>query len=105
MKVFKPYHHLRRKDGSWGVRKMANEKRLISVRDVVYIIGKYSFSQDEKPEVIKVQVSYNLRKRLYAYPPRGHGCFSFAQGDLGKTVFFTQEEAEAALAERKMNVG
>ncbi len=80
---------------------MATEKRLISTGDVVYIIGKYSFSTDEKPEVIKVQVSHNLHKRLYAYPPKGHGCFSFAQSDLGKLVFLTREEAEAALA--KMN--
>lgn len=82
---------------------MENKKRLISAGDVVYIIGKYSFSPDEKPQVIKVEVSYNLHKRLYAYPPKGHGCFSFAQSDLGKIVFLTREEAEAALAERMVH--
>jgi hypothetical protein len=81
-------------------RKMANEKQLISVCDVVYVIGRYSFTPDERPKVVEVQVAYIERKRLYSYATKGHGCFSFAQSDLGKTVFQTHEEAEAALAER-----
>lgn len=77
---------------------MAKEQRLISVGAVVYVIGRYSFTPDEKPKVVEVQVAYIERKRLYAYVTNGHGCFSFAQSDLGKTVFLTREEAEAALA-------
>lgn len=75
--------------------------RQISAGDVVYIIGKYSFCRDEMPKVIEVQVAYIARKRLCAYPTKGHGTFSFAQSDLGKTVFLTHEEAEAALAKMK----
>ena len=80
---------------------MENKKRLISSGDVVYIIGKYSFSRDEMPQVIEVQVAYIARKRLYAYPTKGHGTFSFLQSELGKAVFLTREEAEAALAKMK----
>lgn len=76
---------------------MATEKRLISMGDVLYIIGKYSFSPSENPQVVEVQVAYKFRKKFYAYPTKGHGCFSFAQSDLGKLVFLTREEAEAAL--------
>lgn len=77
---------------------MANEKRLISVGDVLYIIGKYSFSPDENPQVVEVQIAYKFRKNFYSYPTKGHGTFKFANCDLGKTVFLTREEAEAALA-------
>lgn len=76
---------------------MANEKHLISVGDVVYIIGKYSFSPGEMPQVIEVQVAYTFRKRLYAYPTRGHGTFSFDNSDLGKTVFVNREDAKRVL--------
>lgn len=79
---------------------MAHEKQLISAGDVVYIIGKYSFSPDEQPQVIEVQVAYAHRKRLYAYPTRGHGTFSFAYSDLGKTVFVNREEAKQVLRGR-----
>lgn len=76
---------------------MANEKQPISAGDVVYIIGKYSFSPAERPQVIEVQVAYTFRKRLYAYPTRGHGTFSFAYSDLGKTVFGNREDARQVL--------
>lgn len=75
---------------------MANE-RLISVGDVVYIIGKYSFSPDENPQVVESQVAYKYRKQFYAYPTKGHGTFKFANCDLGKTVFFKREDAERIL--------
>ena len=77
---------------------MATEKRVFSHGDVLYIIGKYSFSRDEKPKVIEVQVAYAYRNRIHAYPTRGAGSFSFAQRDFGKLVFLTREEAETALA-------
>ena len=77
---------------------MANEKRRISVDDVLYIIGKYSFSPDEKPQVVKVQIAYKFRKQFFAYPTKGDGIFKFANNDLGKTVFFNREDAEATLA-------
>jgi hypothetical protein len=76
---------------------MATEKRLISVGDVLYIIGKYSFSPDENPQVVEVQVAYHLRKNLYAYPTKGHGTFKFANSDLGRTVFYNRKEAERLL--------
>lgn len=76
---------------------MSNEKRMISVGDVLYIIGKYSFSPDEKPKVVEVQVAYKFRKRFYAYPTNGHGTFSFNNSDLGKTVFINREDAERVL--------
>jgi hypothetical protein len=79
------------------VEVVATEKRLISVGDVVYIIGKYSFSPDEDPQVVEAQVAYTFRKRLYAYPTKGHGTFSFNNGDLGKTVFFNRDDAERIL--------
>ena len=77
---------------------MANENRLISVGDVLYIIGKYSFSVDEKPQVVAVQVAYKFRKQFFAYPTKGHGTFKFANNNLGDTVFFNREDAENALA-------
>lgn len=77
------------------------EKRQISAGDVVYIIGKYSFYRDEMPKVIEVQVAYTARNRVCSYPTKGHGTFSFAQSDLGKSVFLTREEAEAALTKMK----
>lgn len=76
---------------------MATEQRLISVSDVVYVIGRYSFTTDEKPKVVEVQVAYIERKRLYAYATNGHGCFSFVQSDLGKTVFVNRDDAERCL--------
>lgn len=82
---------------------MANEKQLISVGDVLYIIGKYSFSLDEKPQVVAVQVAYKFRKQFFAYPTKGHGTFKFASHNLGNTVFFKREDAEEALA--KMDGG
>ena len=76
---------------------MATEKRLISVGDVLYIIGKYSFSPDEKPEVVEVQIAYKFRKNFYGYPTKGHGTFKIANSDLGKTVFYKREHAERVL--------
>ena len=76
---------------------MVNEKRLISVGDVLYIIGKYSFSPDENPQVVEVQVAYKFRKNFYAYPAKGHGTFKLANSDLGKTVFYNREDAERVL--------
>ena len=82
---------------------MASEKRLISVGDVLYIIGKYSFSPDENPQVVEVQVAYKFRKQFFAYPTKGHGTFKFANNNLGDTVFFNREDAESVLA--KMDGG
>ena len=76
---------------------MATEKRLISVGDVLYIIGKYGFSPDDNPEVVEVQVAYRFHKNFYGYPAKGHGVFKFANRDLGKTVFYNQKEAERIL--------
>lgn len=76
---------------------MANEKRLISEGDVLYIIGKYSFSPDEDPEVVEVQVAYKFRKQFFAYPTKGHGTFKFNHSDMGKTVFVNREDAERVL--------
>ena len=76
---------------------MANEKRLIAISDVLYIIGKYSFSPSEKPQVVEVQVAYKYRKHFYAYPAKGHGTFKMANSDIGKTVFFNREDAERTL--------
>ena len=77
---------------------MANEKRLIAMGDVLYIIGKYSFSPSENPQVIEVKVAYRYRRRFYTYPTNNHGTFVLKDGDVGKTVFFNREDAEAALA-------
>ena len=76
---------------------MATEKRLISVGDVLYIIGKYSFSRSENPQVVEVQVAYKYRKKFYAYPTNGHGTFKVTNSDLGKTVFYNREDAERIL--------
>lgn len=76
---------------------MANEKRLISVGDVLYIIGKYSFSPSEDPRVVEAQVAYKYRKNYYAYPTNGHGTFKVANSDIGKTVFYNREDAERIL--------
>lgn len=76
---------------------MANEKRLISVGDVLYIIGKYSFSPDENPAVVEVQVAYKFRKQFYAYPTKGHGTFKLTNNDWGKTVFKNRDDAETVL--------
>lgn len=76
---------------------MANEKRLISVGDVLYIIGKYSFSPSENPQVVEVQVAYKFRKNFYAYPTKGHGTFKFNHSDIGKTVFVNRDDAERIL--------
>lgn len=76
---------------------MANEKRLIAVGNVLYIIGKYSFLPSENPQVVEVQVAYKFRKQFFAYPTKGHGTFKFANNDLGKTVFYNREDAERIL--------
>lgn len=76
---------------------MANEKRLISAGDILYIIGKYSFSRDEDPKVIEVQVDSKYRKQYHASPTKGAGTFCFSQSDLGKTVFYNREDAERTL--------
>ena len=76
---------------------MANEKRLISVGDVLYAIAKYSFSPGENPQVIEVQVAYKFRKQFFAYPTKGHGTFKCNNSDLGKAVFFDREDAEQTL--------
>lgn len=76
---------------------MADGKRLISVGDVLYIIGKYSFSPDENPQVVEVQVAYKKRKQFYGYPAKGHCTFKFTNSDLGKTVFYNREDAERIL--------
>lgn len=76
---------------------MANEKRLISVGDILYIIGKYSFSPNENPQVVEVQVAYKFRKQFYAYPTKGHGSFKLTNSDLGKTVFYNRDDAERVL--------
>ena len=76
---------------------MANEKRLIAIGDKLYIIGKYSFSPDENPNVVEVQVAYRYRNNYYSYPTGGHGCFKFNNRHLGKSVFFNLEDAERTL--------
>ena len=77
---------------------MATEKRFATNGDVVYVIGKYRFSPDERPKVVEARVAYCYRKQLYTYPTGNHGTFKFSNRDMGKSVFFSQEEAEAALA-------
>lgn len=76
---------------------MEIKKRLISVGDVFFIIGKYSFDPMEKPKVIEVQVAYKLHGRFFAYPTNGSGVFDFNRRDLGKAVFSNKEEAEQVL--------
>ena len=76
---------------------MANEKRLIAIGDVLFIIAKYMFTMDEKPKVVEVQVLYRTRKKFTAYPTNGYGAFCFSNGDLGKTVFFDRADAQAEL--------
>ena len=76
---------------------MANENRLISVGDVLYIIGKYSFSPSENPQVVEVQVAYKFRKQFFCYPTKGNGTFKITNGDLGKTVFINRDDAERIL--------
>ena len=76
---------------------MANEKRLIAIGDVLYIIGKYSFSPSENPQVIEVKVAYRYRKQFHTYPTNEHGSFVLKDGDVGKTVFFNREDAERIL--------
>ncbi len=76
---------------------MANEKQLISVGDVLYIIGKYSFSVSEQPQVVEVQVAYKFRKQFFAYPTKGHGTFKLTNNDWGKTVFKNRDDAERVL--------
>lgn len=76
---------------------MANEKRLIAIGDVLYIIGKYSFSPSENPQVIEVKVAYRYRKQFHTYPINNHGSFVLKDGDLGNTVFFNREDAERTL--------
>ncbi len=76
---------------------MANKKRLIFAGDVLYIIGKYSFSPSENPQVVEVQVAYKSRKQFFAYPTKGHGTFKLTNSDLGKTVFYNREDAEQVL--------
>lgn len=76
---------------------MANEKRFIAIGDTVYIIGKYSFSPDENPQVVEAKVAYRYCKSYYAYPTNGHGTFKVNYSDLGKTVFFKREDAERTL--------
>ena len=76
---------------------MATEKRLISDGDVIYLIGKYSFSPSETPQVVEVQVAYKYSKNFYAYPANNHGTFKIANSDIGKTVFYNREDAERIL--------
>lgn len=44
---------------------MEKEKRLIAIGDKLYIIGKYSFSPDENPKAVEVQVAYRYRNNYY----------------------------------------
>lgn len=76
---------------------MANEKRLIAIGDVLYIIGKYSFSPSENPQVVEVQVAYKFRKQFFAYHTKGHGTFKLVNNYLGKIVFYNREDAERIL--------
>ena len=76
---------------------MANEKRLIAVGDVLYIIGKYSFSPDENPQVVEAQVAYKFHKQFFAFPTKGHGTFKLVNSNLGKTVFYNRKDAERVL--------
>jgi hypothetical protein len=64
---------------------------------VLYIIGKYSFSPSEDPQVIEVKVAYRYRKQFHAYPTNEHGSFVLRDCDVGKTVFFNREDAERTL--------
>lgn len=82
---------------------MATEKRFISTGDTVYIIALYTFYPGEKPQVVEANVAYRYRKQYYSYPVNNRGTFKFNNRNLGKTVFFTREEAEAELA--KINGG
>ena len=74
------------------------EKRFIAIGDVLYIIGKYSFSPSESPQVIEVKVAYQYRKQFHTYPTNEHGSFVLKDGDVGKTVFFTRQDAEQMLS-------
>lgn len=76
---------------------MASEKPSVHIGDTLFIIGKYSYSPDEAPSIIEVQVAYDLHKRHFAYPKSGRGTFSFATGDMGKTVFTNRKDAERVL--------
>lgn len=68
------------------------------VGDVIYIIGKYSFSKTENYHVIKTKVAFiKNNDRYYSYARLNSGLFSFNINDFGKCVFCNREDAENAL--------
>ena len=67
------------------------------VGDVVYCV-ETAFNAPIKSEIYEIC----FRSGILAFRAarKGYFGFAFTENDIGKTVFFTREEAEAALSER-----
>lgn len=87
--------HICKKQNSYPVE--------VKIGDTVFIIGKYVPDPSEKPRIIEAQISHIKHRQFVAYgiDDSNLGEWSFSRKHIGKSVFYTREEAEKALRERE----
>ena len=74
-----------------------NAKNLFLPGKVLFIIGRYGFETWQRPRVIEVTVIHFLDHGRNIGMDKNCGQFLFSKKDIGKSVFLSREEAEAAL--------
>lgn len=70
----------------------------VKIGQTVYSLEKGIYSQFFNGEVYEIQI--RREGVVFRATRRGYYTLAFTEENIGKTVFFTPEEAEAALAER-----
>ena len=75
------------------------------VGDTVFVIGKYVPDPLEKPRIIEAQISHIKHRQYVAYgiDENNFGEWCFSRKHIGKSVFYSREEAEKALREREQD--
>lgn len=75
------------------------------VGDTVFVIEKYVPDPSEKPRIIEAQISHIKHRQFVAYgiDENNLGEWCFSRKHIGKSVFYSREEAEKALRGRENN--
>ena len=67
----------------------------VKVGDTVFVLGRYTPCGETV--IVEAMISHIEHRQFAAYTVNGHGEWRFSRKDVGKAVFFTRAEAEAAL--------
>lgn len=73
------------------------ENKTVKIGDTVYILGAYVPCGEVS--VVEAVIDHIKHRQFAAFKVDGPGTWYFSHRHIGKTVFLTREDAEAALRE------